>query len=103
MHIYVITVCAKQINCQFLQSPSARKVWIEIVLIYYHINTLKSPSARKVWIEIMYFTSLSSNDLGHLPRGRCGLKYTGLDESLTLDGSPSARKVWIEINVVNIL
>ena len=32
MHIYVNTVCAKQINCQFLLSPSARKVWIEIVV-----------------------------------------------------------------------
>ena len=37
----------------FLQSPSTRKVWIEIIYILVYFSYTKgSPSTRKVWIEI---------------------------------------------------
>ena len=35
-----------------LVSPSARKVWIEIGMVWDDQRYGKSPSARKVWIEI---------------------------------------------------
>ena len=40
-----------------LMSPSAMKVWIEMMKSNKNIEVnIKSPSARKVWIEIkMYF------------------------------------------------
>ena len=57
-----------------MQSPSARKVWIEISYAFCFATVVKSPSARKVWIEI-YAQRVA----------------------LTLSKSPSARKVWIEI------
>ena len=56
-------------------SPSARKVWIEIVTLVKVVYPLPSPSARKVWIEINVYEI----DLENRSR------------------SPSARKVWIEI------
>ena len=59
------------------QSPSARKVWIEIKQFYVCNTFIKSPSARKVWIEIF----ATHNILGGV-------------------SSPSARKVWIEIDLV---
>ena len=44
-----------------------------------------------------YDTNIYENAIGHLPRGRCGLKsLPGPQERLT-GPSPSARKVWIEI------
>ena len=79
------------------QSPSARKVWIEIKQFYVCNTFIKSPSARKVWIEIHNLLTPLSQGGSHLPRGRCGLKsYTDFHD-LNLDWSPSARKVWIEI------
>ena len=35
---------------------------------------MQSPSARKVWIEILYVSDVSDKIKSHLPRGRCGLK-----------------------------
>ena len=102
-----------------MQSPSARKVWIEIALVACILNCLKSPSARKVWIEIQPNNKLkaatyvtfreegvdwnckrlkqSSKSKGHLPRGRCGLKFSINGLCRHYAASPSARKVWIEI------
>ena len=37
---------------------------------------------------------------GHLPRGRCGLKWQYNPFRRAWCRSPSARKVWIEINVI---
>ena len=37
-----------------VQSPSARKVWIEILRSHTLRPACESPSARKVWIEIYY-------------------------------------------------
>ena len=55
-------------------SPSARKVWIEISNNIRWASLIRSPSARKVWIEI-YPHYLGDNAKGcHLPQGRCGLK-----------------------------
>ena len=86
----------------------------------------ESPSARKVWIEILFVPVLFDVSVGHLPRGRCGLKclvYShtwqhlrvtfreeGVDWNKNADEyvrksykSPSARKVWIEIKTENYL
>ena len=80
----------------------------------------QSPSARKVWIEIQHRTQSSRTYCCHLPRGRCGLKskrrssrgsrhrVTFREEGVDWNGlqvqvlpiafwSPSARKVWIEM------
>ena len=56
-------------------SPSARKVWIEILPVSNYPYSLPSPSARKVWIEIFDYDKFAA----------------------ALVKSPSARKVWIEI------
>ena len=42
--------------------------------ISHHGFTMPSPSARKVWIEILYIIYIIVCQLRHLPRGRCGLK-----------------------------
>ena len=63
-----------------MKSPSARKVWIEIVVLKIQRNIrLASPSARKVWIEIE--------------------KYA---EAFKRVESPSTGKVWTKIKC-NIL
>ena len=56
------------------ESPSARKVWIEIVLPCCDREGIMSPSARKVWIEIGLINCGVCGATSHLPRGRCGLK-----------------------------
>ena len=39
-------------------SPSTRKVWIEILLLYSNRQKIAmSPSTRKVWIEILYLNN----------------------------------------------
>ena len=60
-------------------SPSARKVWIEIVLPCCDREGIMSPSARKVWIEMCSVRTFT--------------RYAS--------ASPSARKVWIEIGLIN--
>ena len=102
------------------QSPSARKVWIEIIIAYLlfpnHTVTFRkegvdwnhvrcqrqksgnqSPSARKVWIEITVYSIHPIWYQGHLPQGRCGLKSDMISSKAALNVSPSARKVWIEM------
>ena len=56
-----------------------------------------SPSARKVWIEIVLHSHPEVMPPGHLPRGRCGLKFNSSAIIRSALWSPSARKVWIEI------
>ena len=58
-----------------------------------------SPSARKVWIEMVSYSVGDHATSRRLPQGRCGLKYSGLRISDILKLSPSARKVWIEMLV----
>ena len=55
-------------------SPSARKVWIEIIRVSVSKSVYGSPSARKVWIEISMATSTMTWAGSRLPQGRCGLK-----------------------------
>ena len=62
-------------------------------------RTPESPSARKVWIEISIFTASPPVLPRHLPQGRCGLKYQKESRRDSRGGSPSARKVWIEIGI----
>ena len=81
-----------------MKSPSARKVWIEILSWKDKAREFKSPSARKVWIEIGWNihqppgdtvtfrkegvdwntvkTKLKIAVKSHLPQGRCGLKFS---------------------------
>ena len=101
-------------------SPSARKVWIEMLpedLLEQRVRS--SPSARKVWIEIRETSNILGVSpvafrkegvdwnpssivvnrllIGRLPQGRCGLKYDNYNARSPRNESPSARKVWIEI------
>ena len=58
-----------------MQSPSARKVWIEMCSVRTFTRYASaSPSARKVWIEIGLINCGVCGATSHLPRGRCGLK-----------------------------
>ena len=56
-------------------SPSARKVWIEILQEVQEDSEFVSPSARKVWIEMLHQCKAASIIRRRLPQGRCGLKY----------------------------
>ena len=78
-------------------SPSARKVWIEIAHSGRGRLQLMSPSARKVWIEIANVCTTFPTVFRHLPQGRCGLKCSISSHVNSRFTSPSARKVWIEI------
>ena len=65
------------VNCCFkskCESPSTRRVWIEITLLIYEDRFKGSPSTRRVWIEIIPLTY-----------------------SFSIRSSPSTRRVWIEI------
>ena len=80
------------------ESPSARKVWIEICIESSAVFIfVQSPSARKVWIEIIGVIDGFGWEKGHLPQGRCGLKFPSRKGRAGRLWSPSARKVWIEI------
>ena len=100
-------------------SPSARKVWIEILqrlrancstpvtfreegvdwnTVLYAVWTLNRchlPRGRCGLKYIRY--SFFDICFSHLPRGRCGLKYLRYNGTIQCRQSPSARKVWIEI------
>ena len=43
---------------------------------------MQSPSARKVWIEILRLSIQFTLNQCHLPRGRCGLKYLKAPDSI---------------------
>ena len=60
---------------------------------------LQSPSTRRVWIEIAEAKSGIAFGASHPPRGGCGLKL--LSEQPEPQGleSPSTRRVWIEIAI----
>ena len=81
-------------------SPSARKVWIEIEVKNRGIHDCWQVTFREEGVDwnLIRYTIVNLIVLGHLPRGRCGLKLniTILQMSQT-GASPSARKVWIEI------
>ena len=79
------------------KSPSARKVWIEIIASQASAHIQMSPSARKVWIEIANVCTTFPTVFRHLPQGRCGLKSFWMIAREFAEPSPSARKVWIEI------
>ena len=66
-------------------------------------NYIQSPSARKVWIEMLLNCKKHDYVKGRLPQGRCGLKYIIEGEGKLYKMSPSARKVWIEIFLFHLL
>ena len=61
----------------------------------------ESPSARRVWIEMEVCKEYGKDEVGHLPRGRRGLKSRCFLVCKSPKLSPSARKVWIEIQTKN--
>ena len=80
------------------ESPSARKVWIEIWLweAYKTAAMRRLPQGR---CGLKYTNKKLVNlTRGHLPQGRCGLKWTCIVQTPRDLTSPSARKVWIEIS-----
>ena len=81
-----------------MQSPSARKVWIEIILQIVGESDIDChlPRGRCGLKSVFIFVSAFFNR--HLPRGRCGLKYLQCISQAWKILSPSARKVWIEMN-----
>ena len=82
-----------------MPSPSARKVWIEILMRWYW-RALMFVTFRKEGVD---WNVINLNWCGgwkrHLPQGRCGLKSDTVSMLLSVLSSPSARKVWIEILV----
>ena len=83
------------------QSPSARKVWIEIELHRCRVIKQWSHLPRGRCGLKWYRSIWQSTEGGHLPRGRCGLKFQGGVNHVQDESSPSARKVWIEISRVS--
>ena len=62
-------------------------------------STTESPSARKVWIEMIIHCLRTGTRIRRLPQGRCGLKYYKKKKGRNQLWSPSARKVWIEMSL----
>ena len=109
--------CASRMLCD--ASLSARRVWIEIIVLYTVSVSSWSLSARRVWIEIFVRSSicisflvtlceesvdwnsvLLSNGIisyRHSLRGECGLKSCSCTRLACRYMSLSARRVWIEI------
>ena len=102
------------------RSPSARKVWIEIIcqvtlresdMVTFRkegvdwnlvpaIPTMcwDSVTFRKEGVDWNFkLNSRKLEALSHLPQGRCGLKLAGIATGCGRRPSPSARKVWIEM------
>ena len=102
------------------ESPSTRRVWIEISIWRNDNRMSRSPSTRRVWIEMIlcraiylrFFVTLHTEgvDRNHSECGtgdshhRVTLHTEGVDRNhtaLTADSlssrSPSTRRVWIEI------
>ena len=101
-------------------SPSARKVWIEIIRTSFNYGCIsvtfreegvdwnyfrsilshscsQSPSARKVWIEILQKCTPQGGSLWSPSARKVWIEIDSDYELLVKNGSPSARKVWIEI------
>ncbi len=57
-----------------MTSPSAWRVWIEIVRVVNLRITKKSPSAWRVWIEMFLLQIIRDRSGSHPPHGGCGLK-----------------------------
>ena len=105
-------------------SLSARRVWIEIIVLYTVSVSSWSLSARRVWIEIFVRSSicisflvtlceesvdwnsvLLSNGIisyRHSLRGECGLKSCSCTRLACRYMSLSARRVWIEILLLSV-
>ena len=82
-------------------SPSARKVWIEIVKQMLPDLEL-SVTFREEGVDWNnHFEYCRIKSISHLPRGRCGLKSSCGGFDAISSWSPSARKVWIEIGLIN--
>ena len=104
------------------KSPSARKVWIEILLqsclllpgsVTFCKEGVDWNSASRIALALLFWVTFRkegvdwnfcammspANSPGHLPQGRCGLKLETLISLVQGGESPSARKVWIEIQM----
>ena len=81
-----------------IPSPSVRKVWIEIFLVFLISYSL---FCHLLWgrcgLKCVIAMGYRAKDPRHLLWGRCGLKYPSLSAALRLLVSPSVRKVWIEM------
>ena len=80
-----------------LQSPSARRAWIEIRVYSLGCESGQSPSARRAWIEIVFVRGKPKRLDCRPPHGGRGLKYTIIILQAIDLWSPSARRAWIEI------
>ena len=81
----------------FLLSPSSRRAWIEIALLYFLALAWLSPSSRRAWIEMKMCCSA-------MLMRKVALLAEGVDRNLHLLGcsavrssSPSSRRAWIEM------
>ena len=89
-------ICRKAMK-ERLASPSARKVWIEIISTTI-LTFLLDVTFRKEGVDWNRRNAgRSDTEICHLPQGRCGLKLYKSVLPPSLIRSPSARKVWIEI------
>ena len=72
-------------------------MWIEIIVLIVWSLTLPSPSARKVWIEILFGNHHFQYDAWSPSARKVWIEIPSYSWTLEDSTSPSARKVWIEM------
>ena len=80
------------------ESPSARRVLVEITPTQAFKLWAESPSARRVLVEIPRLSPVTCISVGHPPRGGCWLKCFSCHSCEECPVSPSARRVLVEID-----
>ena len=82
---------------QMLESPSLRRVWVEIAMRSESSSPPVSPSLRRVWVEIWL---LWRNTICHTSSPSLRRVWVEIgfgDKRLLYVLSPSLRRVWVEI------
>ena len=83
-----------------LESPSLRRVWVEMSICALISAAPVSPSLRRVWVEISADNSAKQRGSCHPPCGGCGLKSIITNINTIARTSPSLRRVWVEITTL---
>ena len=78
-------------------SLSARRAWIEIVLVFKLYQLLMSLSARRAWIEILTTGTLNAEIIVALRKESVDRNLGRRLPVVVLRLSLSARRAWIEI------
>ena len=81
------------------QSLSARRAWIEMLIIRKHPLYIMSLSARRAWIEMSVSMVASSGTAVALRKESVDRNDSLLEEQARLVQSLSARRAWIEMSI----